>query len=289
MRVTVARMAKRPWAVRDLKLTLGGVDRAAAAASGAGGLMTAFAAAFSDLDQAAAALFPEAKAQGRLLAAAPAAAAFGAKLRRFSETSSSSAAVDPQRLFAEVLNDDAAKRPPNPSLLAPSDEAESAGHREAAHIEAGGDGGASDAGGGAGDGVEVMFESFEVDADNYEEVRYGGNYGPCDRPSVQASDRSAASGTNGGGNLRPYSLHLCIDPSPRPGKFPLRLECRLVLLPAGWAHWVRTAEDLEAVPHLVLEGSVKPFAFDLPLHLTSHGGLGPKLGRGFSAGVEHGR
>jgi hypothetical protein len=261
MRVTIGRMAKRPWAVRDLKLTLGGVDRAAAA--GAAG---AFVEAFADLDRAAAALFPAAKAHGRLLSAAPAASAFGAELRRFSEAAS--LAVDPQRLFADVRND-GAQRPPNPSLLtrllAPGDDPDPAGTR----------------GGGECDGVEVSFESFEVDADNYEEVRYGGNYGPCDRPTVQASDRSAALASASHG-LRPYSLHLCIDPSPRPSKFPLRLECRLVVLPAGWVHAVRTSDDLAYVPHLVVEGHVKPFEFDLPLRLTTQG-LGPALGRGFSA------
>jgi len=271
MRVTVGRMAKRPWAVRDLKLTLGGIDRAATTSNGgATNGMAGFVTAFSDLDRAAASLFPRAHAQGRLLATAPAAHAFGAKLRQFSETVFSEGAVDPQRLFADILNDDAAKRPPNPSLLASGE----CGHSSCE------------------DGVEVIFESFEVDADNYEEVRYGGNYGPCDRPSVQASSDGSITSTWGqaeaSGDLRPFSLHMCIDPTPRPSKFPLRLECRMVLLPAGWAHAVSTSEDLNSVPHLLLEGTVKPFEFDQPLHLmTTHfSGLGPKVGLGFSAGYE---
>jgi len=272
MRITVGRMAKRPWAVRDLKLTLCGIDRAASASSN-GGItngMATFASAFLDLDRAAASLFPQAHAQGRLLKTAQAAQEFGGKLRHFSETVFSEGTVDPQRLFADMLNDDRAKRPPNPSLLT-SDECD---HSTCE------------------DGVEVMFESFEVDADNYEEVRYGGNYGPCDRPSVQASSDGSTTSTWGqaeaSGDLRPFSLHLCIDPTPRPSKFPLRLECRMVLLPAGWAHAVSTSEDLNAVPHLLLEGNVKPFEFDQPLHLmaTQLSGLGPKMGLGFSAGCE---
>ena len=176
----------------------------------------------------------------------------------------------------------------------------------------------------------------KVDADNYEEAKYGGNYGPVEGPRIVClgpaqpprKDERVGPGRSevrpGSEELRPFSAHLCVDPSPRPSRFPLVLEvatsapphtrahahwvdllcqrialgraralastrsraivlfpptllwsnlcpanagpppppsfsqARVVLVPPCLRHTVRSAEDLETAPHLVLEVTEPP-------------------------------
>ena len=105
--------------------------------------------------------------------------------------------------------------------------------------------------------LQLEFSNFELDADNYHEAKYAGIYGPLEEPCVWSAHSKA--GQSQSHVFQPYSLHFCMDPAPRPEKFPLFLEARMLFFPPSAD---QTLLDLETVPHLVLEGLLVPFSFD---------------------------